>query len=90
MELLNSITASTSGGSGQLGLETRSSWSQCYPFCNSDIPTCTSQSAITQSYTIQTNHQNNANKVTYHSYLISVNYNATSANYCNTITYFRA
>ena len=59
------------------------SWPQWYPFWNSDIPT--SQSALKQSYTEDTNSQNNNNKAkkpTLGSHSISVNY-------CNILAYFR-
>ena len=63
--------------------ESLSSRSQWYPFWNSDIPT--SQSALKQSYTEDTNGQNNddkAKKPTLGSHSISVNY-------CNILVYFR-
>ena len=56
---------------------------QWYPFWNSDI--ATSQSALKQSYTEDTNGQNNndkAKKPTLGSHSISVNY-------CNILAYFR-
>ena len=63
--------------------ESLSSRSQWYPFWNSDIPT--SQSALKQSYTEDTNGQNNddkINKPTLGSHSIFVNY-------CNILAYFR-
>ena len=62
--------------------ESLSSGSQWYPFWNSDIPT--SQSALKQSYTEDTNGQNNDDKIkkpTLGSHSISVNY-------CNILAYF--
>ena len=62
--------------------ESPSSRPQWYPFWNSDIPT--SQSVLKQSYTEETNRQNNndkAKKPTLDSHSISVNY-------CNILAYF--
>ena len=60
--------------------ESLSSRSQWYPFWNSDIPT--SQSALKQNYTEDTNGQDKAKKPTLGSHSISVNY-------CNIFAYFR-
>ena len=58
-------------------------WSQWYLFWNSDIPT--SQSALKQSYTEETNCQKNDDKIK----KPTLGSHSISLNYCNILAYFR-